>query len=173
MTATKKTTKKTSQSKPIESSAGNVDQIREILFGQHIREVSEQFSNVESNFKKEISTLGKTIDKRVIKLEKFLGEHKEQTTDQMVHETKLREKALHSLQDILSELRTILEQQLSDTEGRLTARLKRLQDKVNKLGSDQTHRSDQIEHNKANREDLAKLFNQVAEKLMANPSSNK
>ena len=49
----------------------NVDQIREILFGNQIRAVDERFQSVEKRMSRESEGLRKTLENRIHDLEKF------------------------------------------------------------------------------------------------------
>ncbi|MGB7452352.1 MAG: hypothetical protein WBM36_09530, partial [Lysobacterales bacterium] len=55
----------------IQPSPDNVDQIREILFGNQIRAVDERFQTVEKRVSRESEKLRNTLEKRIHELEKL------------------------------------------------------------------------------------------------------
>ena len=65
----------------------NVDQIREILFGNQIRAVDERFQTVEKRMSKESENLRKTLEKRILELENLLDQFRDNAGDQLNRES--------------------------------------------------------------------------------------
>jgi len=77
---------------------GNVDQIREILFGGHLRAFDERFELVESRLAKETDALRKATDKKFQDLERLAAEIRDDAGDRLGAETNNRELALNKFE---------------------------------------------------------------------------
>ena len=160
----------------LDPTGGNVEQIREILFGGHIRAFDERFDLVETHLAKESNALRKAIEKRVLELERLLGEYREEASDQLNSETSNRDLALNKVELALASARMDAENQMTEIQDRFTAEIKavRAELKVAQKELTATHaradkaqerRADKLDNDKVTRKDLSGFFNDIAQKL--------
>ena len=157
-------------------SGDNVDQIRELLFGTHIRAVDERFEAVEKRLAKESDALKKKLENRIVQLEKLVAQFRQETGDQFGHEASEREAGLTDLnksleafrfetKNMLAELQSDFSTETSQIRRDLEAARMGLMGELGALQLAQTNRSDRLEADKVNRVELAKFLNYVAGKL--------
>ena len=157
-------------------SGDNVDQIRELLFGTHIRAVDERFDAVEKRLAKESDALKKKLENRILDLEKQLGQFRTETGDQFSQEASEREAGITDLnksleafrfetKNLLAELQSDFSTETSQIRRDLEAARMGLMGELGALQLAQTNHSDRLEADKVNRVELAKFLNAVAAKL--------
>jgi hypothetical protein len=160
----------------LDPAGGNVEQIREILFGGHIRAFDDRFDLVESRLAKESDALRKALEKRVLELERLLTEQREEAADQLNTESSNRDLALNKVELAMAQARMDAENQMAEMQDRFNAELKALRADLKaaqkelstaQAKSDRSHdrRADKLDSDKVNRKDLAGFFNDVARKL--------
>jgi hypothetical protein len=85
---------------------GNVDKIRDILFGNQMREYDSRFARLEETLLKESSDLRETTRKRIDALEGYIRKELESLASRLKSE---RDERLASSKDLGSELKTTAE----------------------------------------------------------------
>ena len=95
---------------------GNVDQIREILFGGHLRAFDERFELVESRLAKETDALRKATEKKIEDLARLAGEIREEAGDLLATETNNRDLALNKFELAMGAFRADAENQMAAIE---------------------------------------------------------
>ena len=160
----------------LDPAGGNVEQIREILFGGHIRAFDDRFELVESRLAKESKALRKAIEKRVLELERLLGEFRDEASDQLKTEIGNRELALNKIELAMAQARMDAEKQMSEMQDRFSSRIKSARAALRSLHKElssalsssekaQERRSDKLTDDKVNRKDLSKFFSDIANRL--------
>ncbi len=69
---------------------GNVDKIREILFGGQMRDYEQRFADLETRLTKNIELISSNFDKRMDRLDTFAKRELEKLTEQVKDERKAR-----------------------------------------------------------------------------------
>lgn len=171
----------------LDPTGGNVEQIREILFGGHIRAFDERFDLVEARLSKESTNLRKAIEKRVLELERLLGEYREEASDQLNAETSNRDLALNKMELAMASARMDAENQMAEMQDRHDSELKSMQAEfkaefkavraelkaahkelntaLNRNERTQERRAEKLDHDKVTRKDLSSFLTDVAKKL--------
>ena len=160
----------------------NVDQIREILFGQQIRAVDERFGAVEKRMSKESETLRKALEKRIQDLENLLDKFRDNAGDQLNRESAERDAGLNEVSKSLSAFRLDAENQLAEMQSEFNNEVKQVRKELlatNKalagdlasLQAAQTKRSDLLDESKVDRGELAAFLSDIAGRLA--PSTQK
>lgn len=163
-------------------SGGNVDQIREILFGGHLRAFDERFELVESRLAKATEALRKATDKKVQELERLAAEIRDEAGDRLGAETNSRELALNKFELALGQSRADAENQMAAMEDRFAAELKQLTAEMKAMHKElsnvlaQTDRDqkkglDILGRDKVARKDLAGLLTSLAQSLQPDEKS--
>lgn len=176
-------TKKQNTDKP-EVDSGNVDQIREILFGGHLRAFDERFELVESRLAKETEALRKATDKRIQDLERLATEIREEASDRLDGETNSRDLAINKIELVLAQSRADSENQMAMMQDRfaddikavraeLKALHKELSAALTKANSQQDKAAAGLEDSKVARKDLADLFRGLAQTLQPEKSGSR
>lgn len=154
----------------------NVDQIREILFGNQIRAVDERFQAVEKRMSKESENLRKTLEKRILELENLLGQFRDSAGDQVNRESAERDAAISEVSKSLAAFRLDAENQLAELQSEFNSEIKQvrkemlvsqetLMDGLASLQKAQTERSDLLDKSKVDRGELAGFLTGIAEQL--------
>lgn len=162
--------------------AGNVDQIREILFGGHLRAFDERFALVETRLAKETEALRKATEKRMQELERLAAEVRDEASDRLGAEANSRELALNKFELALGQSQADAEAQMSAMEDRFSERIKELRAELkalhkelaaslNKADREQKKEAQKLGEDKAERRELADLFRSIAQSL--HPEKNK
>lgn len=160
----------------------NVDQIREILFGNQIRAVDERFSTVEKRMSRESETLQKTLEKRIHELEKLLDQFRDNAGDQLNRESAERDAGLNEAAKALAAFRLDAENQLAEMQSDFKNEIKQVREEalaaqdtlmsgLASLQTAQSQRSDQLDESKVDRGELAGFLSDIAERLA--PSTKK
>ena len=160
----------------LDPAGGNVEQIREILFGGHIRAFDERFDLVEARLSKESDALRKALEKRVLELERLLGEYREESSDQLSAESSNRDLALNKVELAIASARMDSENQLAELQSQFKADLKAIRSELaavhkelntalSRADAAQSKRAEKLEDDKVNRKDLSRLFSDVAQKI--------
>jgi uncharacterized phage infection (PIP) family protein YhgE len=166
----------------LDPESGNVDQIREILFGGHIRAFDERFELVEARLAKESDALRKATEKKNQELERLLTEYREEASDRLGAETNNLDLALNKLEIALGQSRTDAEAQMASMEDRFGSELKQLRDEMKAMHKELTTASSKAERqqqkdaeklssDKVARRDLAAMFDTLAKKLQPEKNS--
>jgi len=160
----------------------NVDQIREILFGNQIRAVDERFGAVEKRMSRESENLKKTLEKRIHELEKLLDQFRDNTGDQLNRESAERDAGLNEVTKSLGAFRLDAENQLAEMQSDFNNEIKQVREELlaaqdslaaglTSLQASQTERSDQLDESKVDRGELAGFLSGIVNQLA--PSKKK
>lgn len=162
--------------------AGNVDQIREILFGGHLRAFDERFELVESRLGKETEALRKATDKKIEDLHRLATEIRDEASDLIGAESNNRDLALNRFELALGQFRADSENQMTAMNDRFTADLKQvrvemkamhkeLSSVLTKADREQQKVAGKLGEEKVARQDLASLFRKLADTLQPQKTS--
>lgn len=167
---------------PDNAMAGNVDQIREIIFGGHIREYEQRFADLEKSLKDSQAKLRKDFEAQL----KALKQSLEETHGALEQEITDRRDADEGLDGLLQSQGGEIGKDLESAEARLAARAdelsaalaaaeKSLSSELTKQGNalkrDLEQISSRLEDNKVARAELSKLLGGVADRLAGDTAS--
>lgn len=162
------------------SQSGNLEKIRDILFGQQARDHERRFLALEQSLVKEAGALRAELSKRFDALEAYMQQEVAVLSDRIQHEQHTRGQALHQLERDLVGLATVVEQnaselfrQTSQTEQSLRqetiARMDELKDNLRSTHTqltDALNRSvSDLRQTKTDRMALAELLAELSHKL--------
>ena len=165
-----------------------VDRIRDILFGAHIEEYEERFSQLEEKLEARYARLRKDLENRFESLESSIGKQLATITDKLDAESKRRSDSVaklrqdqrtqgNNLKEELSELRKDLVKEINQITHRLeqeTADLRtRLDDASAKITRQSQQHHDELQSAKVDRIELASLLTGLAENLGLEPKATK
>ena len=160
--------------------AGNIDQIREIIFGTQIRDYERRFADLESRITKAAGDLGKRLEDRVRAIEvamtardkalrKELSDSSKKGASGLAQAETKFQKSVDGLQASLAELDEFTETELQalrkdiDAE---TADLRALLDTADgELRAYAEERVNELDARSVHRKDLAKLLRKMADTL--------
>lgn len=168
--------KKEQDTEQLQPPPDNVDQIREILFGNQIRAVDERFKTVEKRMSKESDDLRKSLEKRIQELEKLLDQFRDNAGDQLNRESAERDASLSEVTKALATFRLDAENQLAELQSDFNSEIKQVREEalaaqkalmgdLASLQAAQTERSDQLDENKVDRGELAGFLSDIAGRL--------
>lgn len=159
---------------------GNIDKIRDILFGVQVREFERNFSKLEERFAKEVETLRNETRGKLEKLEQFLNKEFSSLTDKIFEEQHIRSDALKKLTEETQNAAHDLEQKISsmsektaknesDLRMQILDQSKLLSDSIDKkqeeIYSALDRESKELRSDKTDSAALADLFTEMAMRL--------
>jgi len=159
---------------------GNIDNIREILFGTHMRQYEKRFLRLEEKLAKESADLQGSIDRRFGDLERFVKQEIDALTDRMNSDKKEQSASLKELnRDIGTQARDLekktgnlsdkLIKGLKDLRSQLLEQSKMLSSEIREKGAlvhdELTRDIEEIRTEKTDRAALTALFTEMALRL--------
>ncbi len=136
------------------SAAGNVDRIREILFGTQMREYGERFQHIEERLSRETETLKAEVRRRLDSLEAYARQEAEASADRLKTERSERTASVDRVsRDAADSLRT-LEKRVTQLDEQISKDLRELRqsviDRQQRLLDELTHSAKAVEelHNR-------------------------
>jgi L-2-hydroxyglutarate oxidase LhgO len=159
---------------------GNIDKIRDILFGVQVRDFERKFSKLEERFGKELEGLREDTRQKLDKLEEFVSKEVNTLTDKIYEEQDLRsdavkqvtselqknasdfEKKLTKFGEKTAKNETDIRTQILDQSKTLTDSIQKKQDEVM---STLEKEAQELRDDKADRTALADLFTEMAMRL--------
>jgi hypothetical protein len=99
--------------------AGNVDKIRDILFGSQMREYERKFQRMEERMGKEISALREESTKRIDTLEGYVNKELEALGDRLKGEQSQRTESVEELTTEIAKTAKLLEKKIGELEDTL------------------------------------------------------
>ena len=159
---------------------GNLDKIREILFGVQMRESDKKFLRLEERLSKEASDLREDIRKRFDALEVFVKKEVESLTARLKAEqeeragsdkevarelkdlAKATEKKISQIDDQAAKNQRDLRQQILDQSKSMTDEIRQKAEQISALLE---RRFQELRSEKADRTALASLFTEMAVRL--------
>jgi len=91
------------------SASGNLDKIRDILFGAQAREHDRRFAQLEQHLIREASDLRNDLKRRFESLERYIKKEVEALTSRLTKEQEVRGESVTNLTQDLTQLATTLE----------------------------------------------------------------
>ncbi|MBL1352138.1 MAG: hypothetical protein COA61_002195 [Zetaproteobacteria bacterium] len=159
---------------------GNIDQIRDIIFGAQMRDYEKRFIRLEEKMQGESATLRSETSNRLDALELYIkqevgslldqlslerGEREDDTrhlSDELSKKSKEADKKNGQLQQSLNQGKSELRDALLDQSKSL---LKEIQSVRDTLNTSLNRSTDELRDDKADRRALADMFNEVAMRL--------
>lgn len=160
--------------------AGNVDKIRDILFGGQMRDYDKRFSRLEERLVKESAELRAETRRLFETLETFVKKEMEALTDRLQAEQQSRETSVQSVSGELRETGKALEAKLQQSVERTTrtqgdlrqqildqskSLIDEMRRKHEELSATLGRELAELDHEKTDRASLSALFTEVAMRL--------
>jgi hypothetical protein len=165
---------------PAEAGAGNIDKIRDILFGNQMRDYEQRFSRLEEALRKESAELRESTRRHLEALETFVHKELSALQGRLVAERDERSEnhsrivadlsaASSSFVKKLGEVENQEAQAKSEIRGNILQQSKELHDAIRYKGEELAslleRRFAELHHSKTDRAGLASLFSEVALRL--------
>ena len=155
---------------------GNVDQIREILFGAHIRDYEQRFSDLEKRLNQNFERLSNDFEKRLERVNAYAKREIDRLTEQFKSERKDRiaenRQGLKELEELTNQVETWfaeVEEQFDVESRELRATLLEQNDELALMIQETRDSAD----GKLTSEELAQLFSDIAARLKKAAGSRK
>lgn len=162
------------------AAAGNIDQIRDIIFGTQMRDYDRRFSQLEERLLKDSADLRDEFRQRLTSLEEYVRREMDTLSDRLSSEQRSRTGALQELSGAMDQLgRTAdrrfgeLGEEAAKSQRDLRGELARhasnfteeLQRRTGELSAALKREADELHARKADRAALGALFAEVAARL--------
>ena len=163
--------------------AGNVDKIRDILFGQQSRDIEKKIITVNDRLSKESDHLREELSKRMDSLEHFIKNELAALSDRLRTEQAERRSAFKDMSQELKNMLSSLESKIAQTDDHASEKNKELreqileQSKMLAADSKAQHAAtmeildrhvDELRNDKADSAALADLFSEISVRLKDN-----
>ena len=113
-----------------DAGGANVDKIRDILFGNQMRDYDRKFSNLEDRLLKEVSRVREESGKRLEALENFIKKELEAISDRQKNEESERKQSIKALSNEWDKAAKDLDKKLSSLDGQFTASTRDLRQQI-------------------------------------------
>lgn len=110
--------------------AGNLDKVRDILFGSQVRETDKRFSRLEERIVRESSDLREEIRKKFDTLEAYIKKEVESLTDRLKSEQSERADATREVSKELKELTKTVEKKMGQLDEQISKNQRQLRDQL-------------------------------------------
>lgn len=163
-----------------EATTQSLEKVRDILFGQQVRDSEKRFGRLEDRLQKELAEAREQFAKRMSAIEAFIKSEVDSLSDRAKAEQTERTKADRELAAELTDTTKTLEKKLSDLDGRTTETLRDIRKLIleqSKALRDEQQRNHaeltqalsraaaELRHDKADRLGMAEMFADIAIKL--------
>ncbi len=174
------TGKKAKVAKADLGAAGNVDQIREIIFGGQMRDYDSRFDALSGQLRDSAKNLRDDFDLKLAALDKALAKESDKTADRFKKEAGDRSGNVDQLRDDIAKLRNDNDSRMGDLDALIEKEtrtllselhetrsdlLNRLNEQVDALQARLDEENRRLDERKVSREELAGLLNEVAMRL--------
>ncbi|MBF2066377.1 MAG: hypothetical protein IGS39_18450 [Calothrix sp. C42_A2020_038] len=158
----------------------SLDKVRDILFGNQMREVEKKITRLEERVLRECTTLREDTKKRLDNIENYIKQEIESLSNRVVNEQNRREEGLQALVEDNKKITATLEKQLTqldesinknqrDLRDQILNQSKNLQNEVlqkyEELLAALRRESEELRHAKTDRSTLASLLSELAIRL--------
>jgi len=166
--------------------AGNIDKIRDILFGNQAKDYEKKFIRMESQFKKDSSELKEELLKRIDSLEIYIKQEMKDINDRIKKESNERVASDRSIQKELKDDFEELNKKLLQEEENLSKKSTELREQIleqsKQLSAEIRSKSEQASNNlkqtaneldnaKVNRSDLSGFFLELAMRISSDDNT--
>jgi len=162
------------------ASAGNVDQIRDIIFGSQMRDYEGRFKRLEERLLNEVSSIRNDVNQRVESLEAFARGEFESLGSRLAKERDERESDDKELGEEIRKLSKELSRKISHLDDSVAAQNRELREQLlsqskslstdinatrDQLSEALTQATGELQHSKTDRAALAEMLSEVALRL--------
>lgn len=168
----------------VQGDTGNVDKIRDILFGTQMRDYDRRFASLEERLLRESAELRDDLNKRLLATEQFMRGELDSITANLSSEARDRMQATREMMDALSHLNRDLSDRLAEHANHsaheqrelrlaLNEQQRALSEEIERrhqtLTAELRRESYELRTAKADRSALAAMFAELAERLGSSP----
>ncbi len=162
----------------------SLDKVRDILFGNQMREVEKRFARLEERLINESVSLREETKKRLDTIENYLKQEVESLSERLKSEQGSRNEALQALTEDSKKITTALEKKLTqfdeqtsnsqrEMREQILDQSKKLQDDIRQKYEEMLtllqRESEELRNAKTDRSTLASLFSELAIRLSSQP----
>ncbi len=159
---------------------GNVDKIRDILFGGQMRDYEKRFKRMEDRFAKENTHVREDLGQRIRALEEMLNSELDSLGDKLKTERQERQGMYQELQQEITSLKNELNNRITQLDELFSKDMKQLRqhmhNKFQEISNQMRQQNDNLatlmkqevahlQEAKVNRSDLASFFTEFAVRL--------
>jgi len=172
--------KKRPSAEIINPGLGDIEKVRDILFGKYVASFEQRFSELEARLEADVDQLKEKLIDKMANMDGAVNESLARLDKQIVEEKSVRDTELHSLQNTLREAEAALQnaiatmedqanQDLAEVRASLEDSHQELLDKSlalqAELASQIETQKQELQHDKVGRQSLALMLDEVAVKL--------
>ncbi len=160
--------------------SGNVDKIREIIFGGQMRDYERRFNELESQIRADLDSLRELWSRQLKSLEDFVKTEVSRLNDRVQADKKDSKESFRKVESDLREAASVTEQSIQELDNRLSAEQRDIRTQIHAqsqsfeealvqmreaLKKDTSRLGDRLESEKVSRQELSGFFTEVAMRL--------
>lgn len=161
---------------------GDIEKVRDILFGKYVASFEDRFSQLESRLEADVETLKERLTQKLDSMDGAVNQSLARLDTQIEKEQRSRDTELRSVQNLLSETETALKHSISMMEDQANQDLAAVRSSLEeshqelldqtlsvqaKLVSEIEKQKEELSGDKVSRDMLALMLDEVAVKLRA------
>jgi hypothetical protein len=166
------------------ATVGNIDKIRDILFGGHMRDYDKRFKRLEDRYAQETSQLRDDLAQRIRVLEELLNSEVDSITEKAKSDRQERQSAQQELLYVVNSLKNELNVRINQLDEQFSRDVKQMRQQVHTKFQDLSlqlrqqnenlmglvkQEVGQLQEDKVSRTDLASFFSEFALRLNKEP----
>ncbi len=159
---------------------GDIEKVRDILFGKYVSNFEERFAQLEQRLEADVETLKSRLSEKLESMDDAVNQSLKRLDDQIAKEQKNRDSELRSLQNVLSEAESALQHSIAAMEDQANQDLSAVRASLEESHQellDQTlsvqaqllgeleNQKEELQGDKVGRQALALMLDEVAVKL--------
>lgn len=161
--------KKQTTAEIINPGLGDIEKVRDILFGKYVANFEERFAALEERLEADIGQLRQRLSDKIDTMDDVVNQSLKKLDEQIATERQSRDADLHELSATLQEAETKLQHSISLMEDQANQDLQTIRDTIKHTREElakeaETHKQ-QLQSEKVSRQALALMLDEVAVKL--------
>jgi DNA anti-recombination protein RmuC len=158
---------------PANTEKGDLDQIRDILFGDQVRRYDNQFLQLKSQIAQDMEQIRREMVEQIAAIKKVFGQANADMIEQLNVEKQQRTQSHSELSNTLQETIRVLQSRMDQgeqeikalMEARLSGLSKHMDEQHQSMVTSTERMIADLENQKANSEDLSILFSEISSRL--------
>lgn len=161
--------KKQTTAEIINPGLGDIEKVRDILFGKYVANFEERFAALEERLEADIGQLRQRLSDKIDTMDDVVNQSLKKLDEQIATERQSRDADLHELSATLQEAENKLQHSISLMEDQANQDLQTIRDTINhtreELAKEAESHKNKLESEKVSRQALALMLDEVAVKL--------
>lgn len=148
---------------------GDIEKVRDILFGKYVNSFEGRFAELESRMEADLDELKQRLTDKISEMDEAVNKSMARFDERLAEEQQSRDGELVSMQAMLGEAETKLQHAISMMEDETSQNLQAIRDSIGsareELAKESAEQQRKLEDDKVGRQSLAHMLDEIALKL--------